>query len=58
MKANTISQPAKTFAWAQKGTTNGEPLYAIWLQSKVIGIKPSPVDMPKRLFTTMLSALS
>lgn len=31
---------------AQNGVTSGEPMYAIWAQSKVTGNSPKPDDTP------------
>ena len=42
----TITNPPIMFKAAQKGTTRGDPMYAICDQSKVIGNNPSPEATP------------
>jgi hypothetical protein len=42
----TITRPPMMFNAAQKGTTSGEPMYAICDQSKVIGKRPRPDATP------------
>jgi hypothetical protein len=34
------------FMAAQNGVISGDPMYAIWAQSKVTGNKPSPDEIP------------
>jgi hypothetical protein len=42
----TSTRPPTIFIAAQNGVTRGEPMYAIWAQSKVTGNKPSPDAVP------------
>jgi hypothetical protein len=42
----TITRPPMMFIAAQKGTTSGDPIYAIWDQSNVMGNNPSPEATP------------
>ena len=43
---NRTIKPQMIFNVAQNGTTNGDPIYAIWDQSNVSGKSPSPDDTP------------
>ena len=42
----TKTSPVIMFTAAQNGTTSGDPMYAIWDQSKVSGKRPSPDAVP------------
>jgi hypothetical protein len=42
----TTTRPLTMFIAAQKGTTRGEPIYAIWDQSNVMGKSPRPDATP------------
>jgi hypothetical protein len=42
----TSTRPPTMFIAAQNGVTNGEPMYAIWAQSKVTGNRPRPDAVP------------
>ena len=42
----TTTRPPMMFRAAQNGTTRGDPMYAIWDQSKVNGNNPSPEATP------------
>jgi len=48
----------KMLTCAHHGTTSGEPMYAIWPQSKVSPDMPRPDTTPKSwLTTTLLGAI-
>ena len=47
-------KPAAMFASAHHGVASGEPIYAIWPQSKVIRDMPSPDVYPNNWLTVLL----
>ena len=42
----TMTNPPTTLAAAHQGVNSGEPIYAIWAQSNVMGKSPRPDETP------------
>lgn len=42
----TTTSPPTTLAAAHHGVSSGEPIYAIWAQSNVMGKRPNPETTP------------
>lgn len=55
MTQKAKAKPQKMLTSAHQGTINGEPRYAIWLQSKVKSPIPRPDETPNNWLTTTLS---
>ena len=49
-----VTKPIATLASAHQGVARGDPMYAIWAQSKVIRDMPKPLVYPNKWLTVML----